>query len=152
MISLIVALTHDYVIGKDNQLPWHYSDDLKHFKALTMGKKVIMGSKTYASLPPKKLPGRTLYVASHDKTLDDAVMIRDVPGFLKEHQNDTEEWIVIGGASLYQMALEYVDTFYITWINQAYEGDTYFPKYDFTKLNIIEKETIGDCEFITYKK
>lgn len=130
MISLIVAMANHSVIGKDNQLPWHLPEDLRYFKAITMGHPVIMGRKTFESIG-KALPGRQNIVVSTNRdyaapsclvvtSLNDALEVAEV----------TDETFVIGGAKLFETALPIAEKLYITRIYADIDGNTFFPKLD----------------------
>lgn len=145
MIHLIWAMTKNHVIGLQNKMPWHIKEDLIYYKEHTAGKTVVMGENTYYSLKgyykSKPLPYGKIYVASLNENLilEDAIVISDVIQLFKTTREDL--WVV-GGATIYQLALPYADTLYISWVKKEYEGDTYFPKIDFTKFrNSYKKET-----------
>lgn len=124
MLSFVVAMSENRAIGYDNQLPWHLPNDLKHFKALTMGKTIIMGRKTHESIG-KALPGRTNVILSSNPTLHllDCQVINDI------HQiADTDsELMIIGGATLYEQFLDKVSTIYLTKVHANIVGDKFFP-------------------------
>ncbi len=154
-LSLIVAKAKNNVIGKDNQLIWHLSDDLKRFKALTMGHPIIMGRKTFESLP-KVLPGRTHYVltGNPDYEVPEGVLlfhdVKELLAALPEGEN-----FLIGGARMYEELFPYADTLYITEIEKSYEGDAYFPDFDKAAWELTERiEGEGDIPhaFCTYKR
>ncbi len=154
-LSLIVAKAKNNVIGKDNQLIWHLSDDLKRFKALTMGHPIIMGRKTFESLP-KVLPGRTHYVltGNPDYEVPEGVLlfhdVKELLAALPEGEN-----FLIGGARMYEELFPYADTLYITEIEKSYEGDAYFPDFDKAAWELTERiEGEGDIlhAFCTYKR
>ena len=145
MIHLIWAMTKNHVIGLQNKMPWHIKEDLIYYKEHTAGKTVVMGENTYYSLKgyykSKPLPYGKIYVASLNENLilEDAIVISDVIQLFKTTREDL--WVV-GGATIYQLALPYEDTLYISWVKKEYEGDTYFPEIDFTKFrNSYKKET-----------
>jgi dihydrofolate reductase len=127
-ISLIVAMTKDRVIGKDNKLPWHLPEDLKHFKQVTMGHSIIMGRKTYESIG-KALPGRTNIVITRNPNFKAEGVI--AVSSLKEaidYGNQKEEKFIIGGAEIFKEALFFADKIYLTLILDPIAGDTYFPE------------------------
>lgn len=131
MIHLIWAMTKNHVIGLQNKMPWHIKEDLIYYKEHTAGKTVVMGENTYYSLKgyykTKPLPYGKIYVASLNENLilEDAIVISDVIQLFKTTREDL--WVV-GGATIYQLALPY--------------ADTYFPEIDFTKFrNSYKKET-----------
>ena len=129
-IAMIAAMAHNRVIGKDNQMPWHLPDDLKHFKAVTMGKPVVMGRKTFESIG-RPLPGRLNIVISRNPELK-IEGVTCVTSFeaAKAAAGECEELMVIGGGQLYAEILPAADTLYLTEIDLAVEGDTQFPAWD----------------------
>ncbi|XZG71694.1 dihydrofolate reductase [Chitinibacteraceae bacterium HSL-7] len=154
-LGLIVALASNRVIGIDNKLPWHLPEDLKHFKALTMGKPMIMGRKTFQSLPGL-LPGRRHLVVSRnqDWRAEGAEVYHSLEAALAGAGDDA---MVIGGANLYAQALEVVDTLYLTEVSLAPEGDAYFPEVDEQAWQEVAREphiSAGGVEytFITLKR
>jgi dihydrofolate reductase len=132
VITLLAAVARNGVIGIDNRLPWHLPADLKHFKALTLGHTVIMGRKTWESLPAKfrPLPGRRNIVVTRDPSYraEGAVVAQSLPAAIAAAGSD--EAFVIGGAELYAAALPLADRLQLTEINAAFEGDTWFPAID----------------------
>lgn len=160
MLSIIVAKAKNNVIGKDNQLIWHISEDLKRFKKLTSGHNIIMGRKTFESLG-RVLPNRFHIVLSNDKKLEiddrNVKVINDVSE-LQEYIDSDEENFVIGGASIYKLLLPISGKLYITQIYEDFEGDTYFPEINQDEWKMIEKEegqkNENDFryEYITYIK
>ena len=142
MLSIIVALNENYVIGKDNKLIWHISNDLKRFKRITTGKTIVMGRKTFESLP-KALPNRKHIVITGNKEYsvpDDSVMIVNDIKEIYKYENSPEEVFVIGGGKIYEQLLPYCRRLYLTKIASEEEGDTYFPKFDMSKYRVIEEE------------
>ena len=141
-ISIIAAIADNYAIGKSNNLPWHLPADLKHFRQLTTSHAVVMGKRTFESLPKGPLPNRRNIVLTsvmsegvnlgyfEADSLEDAV-------FLCEHE---EQVFIIGGATVYKQCLEKVDSMYITWVHSDFSGDTYFPEVDFDKWEEISRE------------
>lgn len=148
-LSIIVACAQNMAIGKDNDLLWHISDDLKRFKALTSGHTVIMGRRTFESLPKKPLPKRRNIVLTHDPefhydiplgssgTLQVAHSIAEVMKMVE----DEEETFIIGGATIYKAFLPWVKNLYLTWVYRDFEADVYFPVIDesvFRQVHISE--------------
>lgn len=127
MVSLIVAMDKNNLIGGDNKLLWHIPEDLKYFKKVTMGKTIIMGRKTYDSIG-RALPGRTNVIISRDKSLEieGCEVFNDVNEAIKEYP----EAVIIGGANIYGQVIDQVDKMYITLVDGEYKGDAYFPKID----------------------
>ncbi len=143
MLTLCVAMDKNRLIGNNNALLWHLPADLKHFRAVTMGKPIIMGHKTYLSIG-RPLPGRLNVVLSHDRNLSLAGCevlhcLQDVLVF----SQDYEECVVIGGASVYEMLLEKVERMYLTQIHATFVGDTYFPDYELVQWRVLERL---DCQ------
>lgn len=154
MINIIVAVSKNNVIGKNNDIPWYYPEDLKYFKKVTIGKKVLMGAKTFASIINRlgrPLPGRENYVVTRNQNFSypNVTVINDLEKFIKSVADDV---FVIGGSSIYEQTLPFADRLYITFIDEEYEGDTYLPKIDFQKFHLIEKKTRGKLSFCIYQR
>lgn len=137
-LSLIVAVAENGVIGLNNAMPWHLSDDLKYFKQMTVGKAVVMGRKTYDSLG-RPLPQRHNVVITRNQNWSaapehhNAVSIaHSLPHALELcRQHDPEqEVMIIGGADIFSMALPLADRLYLTEVHMSPAGDTYFPPFD----------------------
>ena len=137
-LSLIAAVSQNLAIGKDNDLLWHIGDDLVRFKGITSGHTVIMGRRTFDSLPKKPLPKRRNIVLTHDPafrfeppanatgTLEVAHTIADV---LRMIDGDDEAFL-IGGATLYRDFLPWVNRMYVTWVYRDFDADAFFPPID----------------------
>ena len=142
-ISIIAAMDKHRVIGQDNQLPWHLPADLQFFKKITHGKPIVMGRKTYQSIG-RPLPGRRNIVVSSQRDLR-------APGCEIYHSleqalcatQDAEEVMVIGGATIFGQALDRADRMYLTLIDQAFEGDTFFPVWDKAKWRETQRKDIA---------
>ena len=144
-ISIIVAMTNNRVIGKDNQMPWHLSDDLKNFKKLTLGKTVIMGRLTYDSIG-KPLPNRKNIVLSRslkDKKVD---VLSNVEEAL-EVTSAEEEVFIIGGQDIYSQTIKKATKLYITMIDCEIKGDKFFPNIDLSEWKIIDSLAYSKGEF-----
>ena len=131
-ISMIAAMAHDRVIGKDNQMPWHLPADLAHFKRVTLGKPVLMGRKTFESIG-RPLPGRRNLVISRNPgyQAEGIEVVGSVEAALAQLAGSAvEELMVIGGGHLYAEMLPSADCLYLTRIDLAVEGDTRFPAFD----------------------
>ncbi len=132
IISLIVAMDEKRGIGKNNQLPWYLSDDLKRFKALTMGHHIIMGRKTYESIG-RLLPGRTMVVVTRNPEYEVAgvLVANSLPGALEiaENRNESEVFIV-GGAEIFAEASLIADRIYLTRVHAIVDADVFFPELD----------------------
>jgi dihydrofolate reductase len=141
MISIIVAVSENYGIGKDNELLWHIPDDLKRFKNLTYGQSVIMGKKTWESLPKKPLPGRKNIVLTDDpdECIDCCITAYSIEDALGKCGKD-EKVFIIGGGSVYRQFMPLADRLYITHIHKKAPADTFFPEIDPLIWESIEKE------------
>ncbi|HBZ95311.1 dihydrofolate reductase [Pseudomonas sp. UBA7530] len=135
-LSLIAALARNRVIGRDNQLPWHLPADLKHFKAMTLGKPIIMGRKTWDSLG-RPLPGRLNIVVSRQPglILEGAEVLATLEAAIERadawaRAEDAEELMLIGGAQLYELGLAQADRLYLTRVGLEPDGDAFFPEID----------------------
>lgn len=140
VISFVVAMARNRVIGRDNRLPWHLPADLRHFKALTWGKPVLMGRRTCASIG-KPLPGRTNIVVSRDPGFraPGVTVVRSIDEGLAAAA-DAPELMVIGGASLYRALLPKAGRIYLTVIAADFEGDTWFPELPEGQWREVERE------------
>jgi dihydrofolate reductase len=128
ILSLIVAVAENGVIGSNNQLPWHIPEDLRYFKQTTLGKPVIMGRKTFQSIG-RPLPGRQNIVLSHDPgfVAEGVIGVSSLAAALDLAAGD--EVFLIGGASLFAEGLQRAQRLYLTEIHRAYPGDVYFPDW-----------------------
>lgn len=143
MLSIIVAIADNNVIGKDNKLIWHLPEDLKRFKNLTTGHTIIMGRKTFESLG-RVLPNRKHVILCNDAKLeikDENVEILSDISLLDKYINSEEENFVIGGATIYKLLMPYAKKMYITKINQTFEGDVYFPEIKESEWKVVSKES-----------
>ncbi|MDN3516083.1 dihydrofolate reductase [Aquisalimonas lutea] len=140
MIALIAALTPDRVIGRDNGLPWHIPDDLRHFKRLTRGKPVIMGRRNYLSIG-RPLPERTNIVLSRSQDFEaPGCRVVDTPEAAVEAAGDAGEIMVIGGAEIYRLFLPRAQRMYLTWVETDLTGDTHFPAYDTAAWRVADEQ------------
>ncbi|MGE3872563.1 MAG: dihydrofolate reductase [Parvibaculaceae bacterium] len=132
-IVFVVAVARNGVIGRQGELPWRISSDLKRFKAITMGKPVIMGRKTWESLPRRPLPGRLNIVITRDRhyQAEGAVVTASVAEAVAEaRQTESDEICVIGGAEIFRQMLPMADRLYLTEVDLTSEGDVVFPPLD----------------------
>ncbi len=159
ILTLIAAVARNGVIGIENRLPWHLPADLRRFKALTSGHAVIMGRKTWESLPEKfrPLPGRRNIVVTRDGSYraEGAMVALSLPAAIAAAGSG--EAFVIGGAELYAAALPLADRLQLTEIDASYEGDTHFPAMDRqqwqeTSREAHHDETGLDYAFVTYER
>ncbi len=153
MISIIVAASQNNAIGKNNQLLWHISQDLKRFKQLTTGKTIIMGRKTFESLPNGALPNRKNIVVTRNPQFN-APNTLSVNSLEQAFQvcNAQEECFVIGGGDIYQQAMLYANKIYLTRIYAHFEADTFFPQIDPLQWQITKQENfeILNTNFLKY--
>ena len=155
---LIAALAKNGVIGADGAMPWHLSEDLRHFKATTTGHPVVMGRRTYESIVADlggPLPGRTNIVLT-TQTLDvpDGVRLAgDIDEAIDAATDlDDEIVFVIGGATVYEQFLPLADRMILTEIHETYEGDTHFPEFDGETWAETERDERDGFAFVTYER
>jgi dihydrofolate reductase len=145
-LAIIVAVAENGVIGKDNTLPWHLPEDLRHFKRVTMGKPIIMGRRTFESIG-KPLPGRTNIVITRNpafraagiatvSSLEEALTLAESTA----RREGVDEVVVIGGAEIYATALPRADRLYLTEVHAGVEGDALLPPIDWTQWREISRE------------
>jgi len=139
-ITLIAAASQNDVLGKDNKLIWHISDDLKRFKQLTSGHAVIMGRKTFESLP-KALPNRTNIVLTRNTNYKakDAQVVHTLSDTIACVGDDPQPFI-LGGGEIYALFMPYADKIELTRIHHEFEGDAFFPKIDSSKWELRQRE------------
>jgi len=158
MVSIIAVTGKNRELGKDNHLLWNVPGDLPRFKALTRGHPVIMGRKTFESLPPKfrPLPGRTNIVISSNVSFntEGVVVARNIDEAIEKAKNASgnKEIFVIGGGSVYAQAIDKADKLYITVVDAAAQADTFFPEYSslFTKIISEERHEAGGLRYTYY--
>ena len=131
MISIIVAIAENYAIGKNNDLLWHIPEDMKRFKQITSGHKIIMGKRTYESLPYRPLKNRSNIVISDipGDQYEGCVMAYSIQEAMDLCPPD-EECFIIGGGMVYRQFLPLADKLYITWVDKSFEADIFFPEID----------------------
>lgn len=157
MISIIVAVSEDWGIGKNNELLWRISEDLKRFKRLTMGNTVIMGKRTWESLPNKPLPGRKNIVMTDVRTekIENAVTAYSLEDSLSKCSKD-EEVFIIGGGSIYHQFMPLADRLYITHVHLKAPADIFFPEIDLKLWKMVSKDEFKDNEipytYIIYER
>lgn len=127
-VSIVVAMSSNRVIGEKNETPWHLPSDLKHFKAITMGKPILMGRKTHESIG-RPLPGRTNIVLTRDPSYR-AIGCRVVHSLeeAKAAAEGASELMVVGGSAIYEALLDDADRIYLTMVHAVFRGDRYFPE------------------------
>ncbi len=144
-ISIIVAIAENYAIGKDNDLLWHISKDLKRFKELTKGHYIIMGKRTYYSLPVRPLPNRTSMIITDipGEEIDNCVMAYSIDDAVEKMDVENENFI-IGGGSIYRQFMPLADKLYITRVHKNFEADTFFPEISLNEWKLVEKIDVND--------
>jgi len=154
MINLIFAIDPNGLIGKGNDLPWHYPEDLRYFKQRTMGKTVLMGLETFKSIIDRlghPLPGRNSIVASLEPfSYPGVTVIDDVVAFFEDKHD--EDIFVIGGKTIYKLAFPYADRLYITHVKKAHQGDVYLNGLDLDQFELIESKETSDLVFAVYRR
>ena len=160
MISLIVAIAQNGAIGNNQELLCHLPNDLKRFKAITLGHTIVMGRRTYESLPKGALPGRTNVVVSRqaDVAWENTIVAHTIDEALAN--SESSELFIFGGATLYEQTLQRANRLYITHIHHAFEqADTFFPAIDYDQWRDIEREEHKaderhpyDYSFVTYER
>ena len=160
-LSIIVAAARNGVIGRDNELPWHLSADLKRFKRLTMGHHLLMGRRTFEAIG-RPLPGRTNVVISRGRPdlPEDVVLVASLEeGLALARKAGETEAFVAGGAQIYKLALPQADRLYLTRIHRSFVGDAHFPDIDEDHWMLIAREdheatpqTPGGYSFLTYER
>lgn len=152
--SIIVAMSENYVIGLNNSLPWHLSDDLKRFKEITTGHQIVMGRKTYESIG-RPLPNRDNFVLTRNAKLQiDGI---NVIKSLNDIPSSDKKTFIIGGGEIYTQLINSCDELLVTKIHCEIDGDAYFPIIDLSVWSLInqsEKFTENDFEYsyLTYRK
>ncbi len=149
-LSLIVAFAKNQVIGLNNTLPWHLPEDLKRFRALTMGHHIIMGRKTYESLG-RLLPGRTTVIVTRNKhfKVEGALIAHSLQAAWILARSD-EEPFIIGGAELYREGLKHATKLYITEVHAEFSGDAFFPELNANDWELSEKKSLIAASGLAY--
>ncbi len=164
-IIIIAAIANNNVIGKAGVLPWHIKEDLQHFKKLTLGSPCIMGRKTYESLLVKPLPERENIIVSHNKNYkpENVTLFHDFEEALQYvNKKGYRKVFIIGGVSLFEIAIDRAHTLELTAIHAMYTGDTFFPPLNFSQWKLMHEEDLQSMDtknhqevsfsFRTYKR
>ena len=160
MITIIAAIGKNNALGKDNQLLWRLPKDLKHFKSLTENHPIVMGRKTYESIG-KPLPNRTNIVVSRKENWfsEDILIVSKLKEAVKFAKKIDEEVFIIGGGEIYKQTMELADRLEITYVDEDFEADTFFPKIDLkiwqkTNEEFYEKDEANNHNFYfqTYER
>jgi dihydrofolate reductase len=140
-LVLIVAMTPDRVIGVGGGLPWRIPEDLRHFKATTMGHAIVMGRKTFDEVG-RPLPGRRNIVITRQAiTIPDVEVARSLDDAVALARTTDPEPYVVGGAEIYRLALPVATRLVVTWVDRKVEGDTHFPEVDWSEWREVERRT-----------
>ncbi|MGV8086896.1 MAG: dihydrofolate reductase [Candidatus Woesearchaeota archaeon] len=158
-LNLIVAMTNNRVIGLDNTLPWRIPEEMKNFKELTTGNVVIMGRKTYESIPEKyrPLPNRDNVVISSQMSANSSnyngiVIASTLQEAVDKAKKFNKEMFIMGGAQVYKAALPLVDKMYISIVKEDYKGNVYFPEINMTEWNAQKLKSYNDFDLWLYKR
>ncbi len=150
-ISLIAAVAQNGVIGKENKLIWHLSEDLKRFKRLTSGHILIMGRKTYEHLPIRPLPNRKNIVLTRQSIdYQGAYAVGSVEAAFELCSSDSKVFVA-GGAEIYRLFLPFATHLYLTEIHKSFEGDTFFPDIDYAQFKLTDSEFLDGDLPATFK-
>lgn len=151
-LSIIVAMAENRAIGRNGDLIWHNSRDLKQFKKITTGHSVIMGYKTYLSLPNHKaLPNRrNIILSSRLETAPEGFELAGSINTALDMVKDEEEVFIMGGGMVYEQFLPMADRLYLTRIGKSFEADTYFPYVNFDEWELVDLEVIDDDPQVDY--
>jgi dihydrofolate reductase len=141
MISIIVAIAENMAIGKNNDLLWHIPADMKRFKLITSGHPVIMGKRTWESLPRRPLPNRRNIVITDipGEQIEGCEMVYSIREAIAKCSPEEENFI-IGGASVYRQFLPHADRLYLTLVKKSYSADVFFPELDLSQWKLVSKE------------
>jgi len=158
IVSIVVAISENHVIGKDNKLLWYLPNDLKHFKNITTGHTVIMGRKTYESVGKPLPKRRNIIITRQDITIEGCEVVDSIEAALALCA-DEEEVFIVGGAQIYKQSLHLTDTIYLTIVHKEFEGDSFFPQIAENEWKEIYREDYQSDEknslpysFITYER
>jgi dihydrofolate reductase len=153
IVSAIVAATENWVIGRDNGIPWYLSNDLKYFKNTTLNHHIIMGTNTYASIG-RPLPKRTNIVLTRNLfyTIQNCLIAHSIQEALElAYDNGEKEVFIIGGGKIYENSFKWLDKIYLTVVHTELEGDTFFPKLDMTEWKEISSVSHAQDEKNDFK-
>lgn len=144
-ITIIVAVSENGIIGNNNELLWHISADLKRFKKLTTGHTVVMGNKTFQSLPVRPLPNRTNIVMTRNKGMvaESAIMAYSVGDAVKKMDPGGENFI-IGGGEIYTRFLPLAQKLFVTRVHQVFNGDTFFPEISPDEWELVQSLPVNN--------
>ncbi len=139
MVSIIVAIARDGVIGNNNSLLWHITEDMRYFRAVTSGHAVVMGRKTYDSIGRPLPKRRNVVITRQDISIEGCEVAHSLEEALAMHSGE-EEIFIIGGAEIYSLAMPLANRFYLTRVDASYSGDTHFPEWSAEEWQMISSE------------
>lgn len=148
-------MTQNRVVGKDGQLPWQISEDLKNFKTLTAGNTVVMGRKTFDSIPEKfrPLPNRHNIIISRTLAEMDGVDVcESIPEALEKAKSYGKEIFIIGGGTIYEQTIPVADKMVLSYIKEEYEGDVHFPIWNKEEWNKTDTQEFDEFKLVTYER
>jgi dihydrofolate reductase len=158
IISIVVAISENHVIGKDNKLLWYLPNDLKHFKDITTGHTVIMGRKTYESVGKPLPKRRNVIITRQDIAIEGCEVANSIETALALSK-DEEEVFIVGGAEIYKQSLHLTNRIYLTIVHKEFDGDSFFPEINKNEWNEVYREDYQPDEknslpysFITYER
>ncbi len=150
MISIIVAMDKNHVIGKNNKIPWHISEEVKNFKKLTSGNTVIMGRKTFESIG-RPLPDRNnIVISSSLSQIPNVDVCKTFEESIIKAKSYGKDIFIIGGGTVYEQAIPLAGKMYISYVKGEYEGDVYFPEFDEKEWHVEKKEGHAEFELLVY--
>ena len=149
-INIIVAMARNRVIGKNNQLPWHISDELKNFKKFTTGNTIVMGRKTFESIG-RPLPNRNNIVISTSLSPQTGIDVcKSVEEGIMRAKSYGKDIFIIGGAQVYEQTISLADKMFISYVKKEVEGDVFFPEFDESEWSIESKQDFPEFELVVY--
>ena len=154
--SIIAAISRNSVIGSDNDIPWHYPADMKHFRNTTRGYPVIAGRKTYESFQIRPLPGRLNIVLSRNADYaaeGNAEVYTSLNAAYKRAEQEAKDKVfILGGAEIYRLAIDEIDELVLTHIPEELDGDAFFPPWNQAQWNEVDRRGEGELVFATYRR
>ena len=150
---IIAAMARNRVIGNNNAMPWHISEESRQARRLTMGNTLIMGRKTFESLGSRPLPGRTNIVISRTLPQTEGIHVcKTFEDAIRKARSCEKECFIFGGSEVYRQALPLADKMYLSYIKKDYDGDAYFPEFDQTEWETTKEEDHAEFVFVVYER
>lgn len=152
-ITIIAALDENRIVGNKNKMPWHISEDFKHFKRTTLNHPVIMGRKTYESVGGKPLPGRPHVIVSRTMPESDQIDVtRSLEEAINQAQTYNKNIFICGGVEIYKQSIPLSDHMILSHIEGTHEGDAYFPEFDENEWHITKKDVRDGFTIVYYER